>query len=634
MALVLGPNFGGLIPKIDAAQLPDTAAQVTSNVKLDSGAIRGWRDTAYVVPYVAVGEQTKSLYYDRGSNVWFRWDDEIDIVRGPVADGEANRRYYYTGDGVPKKTDSTLAIAGTGDYPRTSYPLAVPAPNAAPTLSNNNVGTGTEEDHVYVITYISTFSGITEESQPSAPVTAAAWQPGDTVTLSRADTVPSTHPNITHWRVYRSNGSSYLFVAEVVIATMSYADSLLNTAIGPDSLSTIDFDPPPNDMMGLVAMTNGMLAAFTEGGNEILFCEPYQPHAWPVKYRLPVNETIRALVPVGQGLYVLTDGNPYFGAGSHPSAFTMERISKFAPCLNKRTAVSDGRGAIYATYNGVAFANGNTVDTVTGSLFTQEEWETYAPSTMHGIFYDGRYMLWSGESRSSDFTMNGVHAMDGSQDMDGVAAAPGALIFNTSLPDSPLTTQWMHTLATHIRSDTGLLYVVRDGFLAKFDSDSLARAQYIYKSKRFVLPRPVAFKYIQVYAEHNISNDVAAAIRSEEERLAEEAIFREANEASILAGLHNGGWGMAAINGWTWNGSGLQTVPPMPVIPPGVYDTYLLVSVYAGGEMFFSTDVTDNSAIPIAPGGVKSDTWEIEISGNKPVRRVVMGTSIEDLRKA
>ena len=511
--------------------------------------------------------------------------------------------------------------------------MGVPAPLTAPTLANNNAGSGTAEDHVYVITYVSAFSGIEEEGPPSPPVTAAAWQPGDTITVTRTDTAPATHPNILYWRVYRSNGSELLYVKQVAIATTSTTDDLLNTDLG-EGISTTDFDPPPDDMIGIVAMANGILAGFRSGGNEVCFSEPYQPHAWPARYRQAVNEVVVALVAVGQGLYILTDGNPYFGSGNHPEAITLERINKFAPCQSKRTAASDGVGAMYASYNGVSYAKGATVESVTGTLFTQEEWDTYKPSTMHGVFYDGRYILWSEVSGETAFTMDGRHAMDGAQIMDGTAnESLGALVFNTNLQGVPLTYLRTNTPATHIRPDTGLLYMLLDGYPAKFDAQSIVNATYEYRSKLFVLPRPVVFKYIQVYADYNIDPRVAGAIESAEEKAIQEQAILEANEDVILAGGHNGGWGMVGINQLEWNGSLLEERPFIPDPLTLDYTAHLTVRVYMDGELVYY-DLSDSNEEHPLPGGLKSDTWEIEVVGNRPCRRVVLGTSIEDLRTA
>jgi hypothetical protein len=244
-----------------------------------------------------------------------------------------------------------------------------------------------------VVTYVSEFSDIEEESAPSPPVTAAAWQPGDTITLTWTDTPPTTGYNLTKRRVYRSNGGDYLFVLEQAIdaLVLTATDALQNTALG-EAMTSLAFDPPPDELTGLISMPNGFLAGFV--GNNIYFSEAYQPHAWPVGYALTVAEQIVALAPVAQGCYVLTEGSPYFITGVSPDSMTSERINKYAPCLSKQSIATDGVGVMYATYNGVAYASGGDVKTITDQLFTAEEWGAYGPENMIGIYHDERYTLW------------------------------------------------------------------------------------------------------------------------------------------------------------------------------------------------------------------------------------------------
>ena len=392
MTMIVIDQFGGLSPRTDPYKLPQHGATSALDVRLHSGALRGWRKPEALAIPVTVPLDTETIYFDPGSAKWLRWSNDVDIVPGPVADLEAARRYYYTGDTSPKKTDSFMIDDGAGtEYPLTWMHMGVPAPLVAPTFSNDGAGTGTAEDHVYVFTYLSVFSGIEEESAASPPVTVTSWQPGDTITLTWADTVPTTGYNITKRRIYRSNGNDYQFVAEQAIASLTYPDAALNEAL-VESISSLLYTPPPDDMVGLISMPNGFLAGFV--GNQVYFSEAYQPHAWPISYAITVTEQIVALVPVAQGCYVLTEGSPYFITGVSPDSMTSERINKYAPCLSKRSIATDGMGAMYATYNGVAYVSGGDVKNITEQLFTQEEWGAYGPENMIGTFYDERYLLW------------------------------------------------------------------------------------------------------------------------------------------------------------------------------------------------------------------------------------------------
>lgn len=609
-------TFGGLSPRTDAVMLPDHGAQVAQDVRLHAGALRGWRKPAPLSPPISAINSVKTIWYDPGSGEWLQWDTDVDVVHGPVADADSKLRYYYTGDTEPRKTDSDM-IGTVTPY----YKMGVPAPTSAPTLAGDGLGAGTAEDHVYVFTYINTFSGIEEESAPSPPVTMVAWQPGDTITVTWTDTPPAIGYNITKRRLYRSNGSAYLFVDEQAIANATYADSKLNDALG-EGLSSLEYDPPPSEMTGLVSMANGILAGFY--ANVLCFSEPYQPHAWPVSYQLTVDSTIVGLVAVGQGLYVLTTGHPYYCAGSTPSAMTLERVSKYAPCMNKRSAAADGAGCLYASYNGVAYLQGASVRLLTSGAFTQEEWSARLPWSMYGIYYDDRYHLWYPKTDGDSLVMDGSWAMDGSEEMDGIVGLAGdygeGMVFDTTVAEAPLTMMSTYTEAAHIRSDTGKLYLAYDGQIMQFDADELNRTPYEWRSKIFMLPHPVNFSAIQVYGDFSAATDIAAMQASIQAIL-------ENNATLWASGAYDGGWAQAGINQYEWNGSPLTTIPELP----DSLSTNL--RVYADGLLVYETQVTDDGMYRL-PGGFKSDHWEIAISGNMTVRRVVMATSLAELKQA
>ena len=409
-------------------------------------------------------------------------------------------------------------------------------------------------------------------------------------------------------------------------------DALLNDALG-EALSTLLYDTPPDSLAGLVTLANGILAGFV--GNEICFCEPFQPHAWPIGYRLTVTEQIVALVAVGQGLYVLTEGHPYYCAGTHPDNMVLERITKFAPCMSKRSAATDGTGALYASYNGVTHLVGTQAKNITTALFTQEEWRTQSPESLYGIYYDDRYMLWYSATTAGPFTMNGAKPMDGSETMDGTLAGDsdigGAMVFDSTLPEAPLTTLNAPTTAAHIRADDGLLYMVDGDELARFDADSLNKSMYEWRSKTFVLPQVVSMKAVQVYADNSLTSEQIAAKVDYEDALAQAMANLQANILLWNAGAFNAGWAGGGINEWEWNGSALkdafvQVLDPLTALT-------LAIKVYADGDLIFSASVENNKPM-LLPAGFKSDAWEIEVSGNKPVRRIVMGTSMAEVKTA
>ena len=628
MSIIALNSFSGIAPRTDPAFLPQNGAQVAQDVRLHAGAIRAWRGSRSIG--VTVPATTQSIFYDQGSERWFSWDTDVDCVLGPVADDDDKRRYYYTGDGTPKKTDSAMAIAGTGRYPQTYYELGVPAPAAAATAS---AGTGTMT-RVWVYTNVSLFSGIEEEGAPSPPVTIATWASGDTITIDAMSDVPTTGYNVTKRRLYRSNGGAYQFVKE--FTGTSTTDGITDEQLAEEITST-NFDVPPVGLKGLVSLANGILAGFI--GNSLYFSAAYQPHAWPSDYALTVADKIVALVPIAQGMYVLTTGKPYYCSGMTPDSMSTEQMSKNVPCLSKRSASTDGVGAIYVTYNGIAHLSGATASNTTRSLFTQEEWIKYDTNGMHGIFYDERYTLWYTRVETDYFVMDGAFTMGGSMAMDGsisdAVTVTSGLVMDTTLPEAPMTTIRIPATAAHIITSTGKLYLLWDDKIVEFDADLISRSQYEWKSKLFVLPRPMNFTAVQVLADHD--PEIIAL-----ETVADNMITQTDNASKWAEGAYSSGWGICLANEFEWNGSSLTGGGTGGTGGTGggtggtggtPRTRFLAIRIYADQSIVFQGAVNDNKPIRL-PSGFRSDTWEIAISGNIPVRRIVMATTVPELAQA
>jgi hypothetical protein len=125
-------TFKGLLPKLAPDLLPVEAAQIARNCNLERGNLQAFKDLLQVVTPAKAG--TKQSIYLFADAFWFHWLADVDVVRGAVA-GDTQQRTYFTGDGAPKVTDSSIATAGGTQYPTNAWQLGVPAPTTAPTVS-------------------------------------------------------------------------------------------------------------------------------------------------------------------------------------------------------------------------------------------------------------------------------------------------------------------------------------------------------------------------------------------------------------------------------------------------------------------------------------------------------------------
>jgi hypothetical protein len=137
--------FLGTMPRISPELLPAMGAQIARNCKLYSGDL-----IPYPLPVVVDNTERpgtiQTLYALRDPSTstlkWLSWTTSVDIVQLPTI-GVTDQRFYYTGDGVPKVSDYTIATTGAEPYPVDYFDLGLPIPTQVPTTSYSSFSTKT-----------------------------------------------------------------------------------------------------------------------------------------------------------------------------------------------------------------------------------------------------------------------------------------------------------------------------------------------------------------------------------------------------------------------------------------------------------------------------------------------------------
>lgn len=595
-------DFSGIVPRTGPTRLDPTQAQTANNVKLQSRELRSW--ALPLLEYVPTTTNVQTIYRidsPSGEKYWLEWATDVDMVPGPVADID-EFRYYYTGDGAPKKTNWDLATTGglgVRPFPDAWLYMGVPAPTGAPTLVASS-SSGTVETRAYVYTYISEFGDVKEESAPSPAATVTVDTTGATVTVSGFTAPPTTGYNITARRIYRTiTGASsvtYSFVAEITLATTSYVDSLSVTQLGSE-LPSLYWNPPPDDLKGLVAMPNGILAGFI--GNQVWFSEPYYPHAWPEGYMLTVDYPIVGLGVYETNLVVLTTRFPYLISGVSPTSMSQQKLPIPQPCVSKRSIASDQYGVLYASPNGLVSLGSGNQDVVTVPLYTRDEWQAISPETMVGAIYNNMYMGFT--------TING--------------ARTGFVLSRGDIP--PLIQFSFPSRCLFVDRSTSDIYAVDDtnNKVYHLDASEVNFTTYEWLSKVFTMPNPMNFGAIKVGADYSFMNDIDAYIAYVDEIKAKNAILFLEFAGNVEGQLNTG-----VLNQFELNGSKLLSIPEQGT------NRFVTVIVYADGEQIWAGDITSPEPLRL-PALEKSYNYEIRISGNTPVRFVAMASDIGELRQ-
>ncbi|WP_238368285.1 hypothetical protein [Mesobacterium pallidum] len=511
-------DFKGAAPKRGARLLPDGYGRTAINSRLSGGELDPVRASA---AETTLGAAAQTIYRHGGS--WLSWNADVDAAPGHIA----SDRLYITGDGVPK-----MYAGGS------TYPLALAAPVAAPAVA---IDTGTPDEDIaadilFGYTYVTSFG---EESPLSPLSTAISWSSGVTLTVN-GFTAPPSGREIDTIRIYRSQtsllGTTDLYLVKEIAWTggLSYT---YDDAVDPlqTLLESADYDTPPDDMAGLIALPNGIMAAFD--GKELLFSEPYRPHAWPNKYRLTTDFDIVGLASFGSFLAIMTEGTPYRAQGTHPSNMSMEKIEENLPCLAKKSIVDLGYAAIYSSPEGLVQITSGSASVVSRPLFTMHQWNAADPASIVAARHDGRYF----------FTHAGklVDTTGGSAMIDLTGAQPFLVQFETEFLDTftpPATDGTIYLLL-----DDGVSIVKWDDF------DSADCLEQEWWSKDFITPQMVNFGVLRVDASNNNAGDTfTVQVWADKTKVFEAIGLQNANEYLRLpSGFISSEWHIRVITTMT-----------------------------------------------------------------------------------
>lgn len=477
MAAITIKSFGGISPKTPARYLQESQAQVALNGPGFAGSLKPMQAmgaTGVTLPKSGVPRTIYRFGQDVISDSihWFHWATDVDVCRSQIK-SDSSEWTFYTGDGVPKATNATLATAGT-EMPFAYRPLGVAAPTDAVSLVVGGAPTDPSaliETRVYVYTNLSREDGFERESSPSPVSTSVDTRPGETVTLSGFSAVPAGYL-VTHRRIYRSVSGVFLYVDEMLSSETTFVDTVLAEKINEEIPSTT-WNEPPTELAGLINLPNGTMAGFV--GRDVYFCDPYHPHAWPANYVLTVDYPIVGLGRMDTTLAVLTTGAPYFVQGTHPDSMAMVKADVEQSCVSKQSIASAGGAVFYASPDGLVILSPGGSRIITDSYFDRAQWQALKPDSIHGYIHENKYIAFY-----------------------DTGAAQGGFVFDLAA----------NQLAMHDSYATaGYVDLVNDTlFLSTADKEMHrwgvgAPKSYVWRSKIFGMPYETGFSCAQVEAE-------------------------------------------------------------------------------------------------------------------------------------
>jgi hypothetical protein len=474
MASLVIPSFFGSIPRRGDRLLQEQHAVIAENVQARTGYLAG-RAADEVR-----GDVLSDLGYvyripNGGTDFFLQFAQQnISVVRGPLANDEYER-YYYAGEGdnAGAKFNTKERILAGQNW----YDLGVPRFSTRPSLSIAAAGSGTPELRFYVITYCDIYG---HESAPTNPRRITCNDDAEIlVGWDERDTYPASRAPLHTVKIYRTvpgvSDTAFYFVAEQSVSTSPYIDEWENDdVVVNDILASTTYDTPPTGIEGMVVMPNGFLAGWR--GRDILFSEPYRPHAWPRGNVLSVEDDIVGLGVFDQSLAVLTVGTPYVASGVSPEGMSLVRLGAANPCLSRRSIVELTGAVLYASEDGIAAIDLSGQRVLTQGLITREDWRAnYHPEDIIA-------------ARDGDNSYVAYHTTTKGFELDFSEQERGIITLTNALP------------VTVFNSDSlgprPLIAYGTNVYMAGNTVDEV-RA-YRWRSKEFYLTQPVNFGALQV----------------------------------------------------------------------------------------------------------------------------------------
>jgi hypothetical protein len=279
-------------------------------------------------------------------------------------------------------------------------------------------GSGTTNADVQTATsYVYRFvNDIGQYGAPSPASETVSRSDGVAVTVTTPTTTPSgtdSAYNVTLKQIFRSitgaSGTAYFLVDEIPLAQASFVDELDDNQVADNEvLDSEEWGLPPDDLEGIIALPNQMLAGFRR--NQLCLSVSGFPHAWRVRDRKTTDTDIVAIANIDNTIVIGTKSFVYTATGNSNDSYAMSMPGAKQACLSKRGMVFlDGVGVVFPSPDGWVACAGSagSVPVITGTVFSKQQWEALGPGTIKAAVHDGAlYWFSTGQTPDSGYALD------------------------------------------------------------------------------------------------------------------------------------------------------------------------------------------------------------------------------------
>lgn len=406
-------EFAGMAPKFDAVMLAEDLAQTAVNVGFDRGLLTGALvSTAPSTEFAGMPAGVQAIARPATINVRLAFTGYLKggAYANMLAPSDVWGRVYFLGYNFNTTlyrlyyTTKDNYVAGGLTVDPTRYTLGVPAPVAPAIIYEVAIDkTGLEAEEgtevtldvqkvAYVYTVVDAYG---HEGPPSVPTTIVEV-PYDAPFAVRMNIPAQSFPSMNMVgglrRFYRAafdgSSSDWQFVADLPIETLTWSDQL---PLGQESetLASTDWVQPPE--MNDFTVVNGSFLAGCRA-NQVLYSAYMLPHAWPESLRFPLPYTVVALKATLGGLFIGTNGSPFWASGTDPAAATPVNLGLNLPCVSASSVVDMGGWVIYASQDGLVSAEAGGATLLSGDYVDRMTWlRDFSPASIKAFGHEGDY---------------------------------------------------------------------------------------------------------------------------------------------------------------------------------------------------------------------------------------------------
>lgn len=430
---------------------------------------------------------------------------------------------------------------------------------------------------------------------------------GDAVVVSDMPRLVGADEGTNKITVYRSAvGSAGEATWREVITFSTKVGALLPTSVTYDSASdTYTFTDTvktedlgnvptnlewtcPDGLQGIITLRNGIFAAYKN--NTLYLSVPYQGHAWPEAYAIPLDFNIVGLGCIGNTVVVFTTNKNFLCTASNPESVILIPLHESSTCVSKRSIVSLQESVLYATGYGISRITTNGVEHITNAIMSEAVWKRYNPETIQACSYQGKYLMFF-KSNKVPYSGCIVDLADLSMGMLGLSQTVSCLRADDYSTD--IFVQYIHPITL-------------DSAIFTFATSSSLRRVYRFTSKKF----------LNTYGLTTLSCGKVNFYKDSTVITPPEFNYTESYNP------FNG----EVVNLYTINGD-INTNDYTMVTHAS---DWCRLSYYMDDTLRHTADILDNTPFRL-PAGFRGDSFYFDIVSTQPIARIQLASGIGEL---